>query len=313
MKCLALLILCSEMCGLNVLCAFQIGLSYMMRLMRCSKSCRLRWTNYLRPGIKRGNFTEQEEKLIIHLQALLGNRWSAIASYLPERTDNDIKNYWNTHLRKKLKKLQASNDSSMSHGLSSDQSISKGQWERRLQTDIHMAKQALREALSLGKTNRPTELMKPSNGSYSFTKPSQPATSSSTTTYASSTENISRLLKGWMKDPPKPRAAQANSESTQHSINKAVGTDSSSSEEESASVANNNDRITVPNLFESLLNFDSSTQEMSETSLFQCESKPRSEAQVPLSLLETWLLDEGFVQGEVELIDMPLGETSELI
>nr|CCU64179.1 ScMYB27 protein [Saccharum hybrid cultivar Co 86032] len=76
-------------------------------LMRCSKSCRLRWTNYLRPGIKRGNFTEQEEKLIIHLQALLGNRWAAIASYLPERTDNDIKNYWNTHLKKKLKKMQA--------------------------------------------------------------------------------------------------------------------------------------------------------------------------------------------------------------
>jgi hypothetical protein len=43
-------------------------------LMRCSKSCRLRWTNHLRPGIKCGNFSDQEEKLIIHLQALLGNR-----------------------------------------------------------------------------------------------------------------------------------------------------------------------------------------------------------------------------------------------
>lgn len=43
-------------------------------LLRCSKSCRLRWTNYLRPGIKRGNFTDHEEKMIIHLQALLGNR-----------------------------------------------------------------------------------------------------------------------------------------------------------------------------------------------------------------------------------------------
>jgi len=70
-------------------------------LMRCSKSCRLRWTNYLRPGIKRGNFSVKEEKLIIHLQALLGNRWAAIASYLSDRTDNDIKNYWNTHLKKK--------------------------------------------------------------------------------------------------------------------------------------------------------------------------------------------------------------------
>ncbi|KAK5842675.1 hypothetical protein PVK06_005058 [Gossypium arboreum] len=43
-------------------------------LLRCSKSCRLRWPNYLRPGIRRGNFTEHEEKMIIHLQALLANR-----------------------------------------------------------------------------------------------------------------------------------------------------------------------------------------------------------------------------------------------
>ncbi|KAL6905716.1 hypothetical protein ACP4OV_003317 [Aristida adscensionis] len=76
-------------------------------LMRCSKSCRLRWTNYLRPGIRRGNFTPHEESIIVHLQSLLGNRWAAIASYLPQRTDNDIKNYWNTHLKKKLKKHQA--------------------------------------------------------------------------------------------------------------------------------------------------------------------------------------------------------------
>ncbi|CAL2261762.1 unnamed protein product [Prunus armeniaca] len=73
-------------------------------LLRCSKSCRLRWTNYLRPGIKRGNFTDHEEKMIIHLQALLGNRWAAIASYLPQRTDNDIKNYWNTPLEKEAQK-----------------------------------------------------------------------------------------------------------------------------------------------------------------------------------------------------------------
>uniref|UniRef100_A0ACD6A9G3 Uncharacterized protein n=1 Tax=Avena sativa TaxID=4498 RepID=A0ACD6A9G3_AVESA len=79
-------------------------------LMRCSKSCRLRWTNYLRPGIKRGNFTPHEEGIIIHLQALLGNKWAAIASYLPQRTDNDIKNYWNTHLKKKVKRLQQQTD-----------------------------------------------------------------------------------------------------------------------------------------------------------------------------------------------------------
>ncbi|KAJ1257583.1 hypothetical protein BS78_10G007400 [Paspalum vaginatum] len=71
-------------------------------LNRCGKSCRLRWTNYLRPDIKRGRFTEDEEKLIIHLHSVLGNKWSSIATKLPGRTDNEIKNYWNTHLRKKL-------------------------------------------------------------------------------------------------------------------------------------------------------------------------------------------------------------------
>ncbi|GAB2271690.1 Transcription factor myb17, variant 2 [Dionaea muscipula] len=71
-------------------------------LLRCGKSCRLRWTNYLRPDIKRGPFTVEEEKLVIQLHAILGNRWAAIASQLPGRTDNEIKNLWNTHLRKRL-------------------------------------------------------------------------------------------------------------------------------------------------------------------------------------------------------------------
>ncbi|URE48440.1 MYB family transcription factor [Musa troglodytarum] len=74
-------------------------------LQRCGKSCRLRWTNYLRPDIKRGEFSPQEEKTIVQLHALLGNRWSAIASHLPKRTDNEIKNYWNTHLKKRLAKV----------------------------------------------------------------------------------------------------------------------------------------------------------------------------------------------------------------
>ncbi|XP_019442679.1 PREDICTED: myb-related protein Hv1-like isoform X2 [Lupinus angustifolius] len=74
-------------------------------LQRCGKSCRLRWTNYLRPDIKRGKFSLQEEQTIIQLHALLGNRWSAIATHLPKRTDNEIKNYWNTHLKKRLTKL----------------------------------------------------------------------------------------------------------------------------------------------------------------------------------------------------------------
>ncbi|KAK0595491.1 hypothetical protein LWI29_007207 [Acer saccharum] len=74
-------------------------------LRRCGKSCRLRWTNYLRPDLKRGLLNESEEQLVIDLHARLGNRWSKIAARLPGRTDNEIKNHWNTHIKKKLVKM----------------------------------------------------------------------------------------------------------------------------------------------------------------------------------------------------------------
>nr|AFH03061.1 R2R3-MYB transcription factor MYB9 [Epimedium sagittatum] len=71
-------------------------------LLRCGKSCRLRWMNYLRPCVKRGQISPDEEDLILRLHRLLGNRWALIAGRIPGRTDNEIKNYWNTHLSKKL-------------------------------------------------------------------------------------------------------------------------------------------------------------------------------------------------------------------
>ncbi|KAI3440978.1 uncharacterized protein J3R85_003024 [Psidium guajava] len=72
-------------------------------LQRCGKSCRLRWINYLRPDLKRGTFSQEEEDLIIELHSVLGNRWSQIAAQLPGRTDNEIKNLWNSCLKKKLR------------------------------------------------------------------------------------------------------------------------------------------------------------------------------------------------------------------
>ncbi|KAL6321397.1 hypothetical protein AAG906_016495 [Vitis piasezkii] len=76
------------------------------RLNRCGKSCRLRWSQYLKPGIKRGNFSQDEEDTIIRLQSAHGNRWVFIATQLPGRTDSEIKNYWNTGLKKKLAKKE---------------------------------------------------------------------------------------------------------------------------------------------------------------------------------------------------------------
>lgn len=80
-------------------------------LLRCGKSCRLRWINYLRPDVKRGNFTPEEEETIIRLHKALGNKWSKIASGLPGRTDNEIKNVWNTHLKKRLAPKKVSESS----------------------------------------------------------------------------------------------------------------------------------------------------------------------------------------------------------
>nr|GMD71825.1 myb-related protein Hv33-like [Ipomoea batatas] len=92
-------------------------------LQRCGKSCRLRWINYLRPDLKRGAFSPQEEELIIHLHNILGNRWSQIAARLPGRTDNEIKNFWNSTIKKRLKNANNNqNNSSLSPNTSDSSS-----------------------------------------------------------------------------------------------------------------------------------------------------------------------------------------------
>ncbi|KAJ8455984.1 hypothetical protein OPV22_034900 [Ensete ventricosum] len=80
-------------------------------LRRTGKSCRLRWLNYLKPDIKRGNLSPEEQLLIIELHAKWGNRWSRIARHLPGRTDNEIKNYWRTRVQKQARQLKIDADS----------------------------------------------------------------------------------------------------------------------------------------------------------------------------------------------------------
>ncbi|KAJ8446068.1 hypothetical protein Cgig2_017570 [Carnegiea gigantea] len=84
-------------------------------LKRTGKSCRLRWLNYLRPDVRRGNITPEEELLIMELHAKWGNRWSKIVKHLPGRTDNEIKNYWRTKIQKHINKHRAESSTSSRH------------------------------------------------------------------------------------------------------------------------------------------------------------------------------------------------------
>lgn len=198
-------------------------------------------------------------------------------------------------MKKKLNKLQAGSASQSREGFSStSQSMSRGQWERRLQADIHTAKQALSEALS---PEKPTCLshLEHSNAPISCARPTQECSS-----YASSTENIARLLKGWIRNPAaKPARKSSTTQSNSLSKNGAGATESTSSEG-TQSGPNYNNGIELSEALESLFgfeSFESSNSDISgsaspDASLFQDESKPDPNVQLPLSLLEKWLFDE---------------------
>ncbi|KAK7380810.1 hypothetical protein VNO78_33329 [Psophocarpus tetragonolobus] len=241
-------------------------------LSRCSKSCRLRWTNYLRPGIKRGNFTSNEEGMIIHLQALLGNKWAAIASYLPQRTDNDIKNYWNTHLKKKLKNFQAVASNSTSTSV----------YESMISSD--------RRNLEMNSNH------------------------ASSSTYASSTENISRLLEGWMRSSPSSKETQSKDhQSNENFENNMLLKAASALHIECLQTKDEKEggHIVPYEEFDSILCFENlkSDEDGGGEKGHDIEERNRERGEnnnnnaPPLSFLEKWLLDENVGQVEDEMME----------
>ncbi|KAJ0786161.1 putative transcription factor MYB-HB-like family [Helianthus annuus] len=212
-----------------------------------------------------------------------------MASYLPQRTDNDIKNYWNAHLKKKLNKSVSNTELASSSSCSQANTVAKGQWERQLQTNIHLAKQSLCDALALDNNFTTSPPLQQLHQPYMTSLAPPPPGNFSTTPYPSSVENVTRLLPNWLKDSHK------------------------SSQPSSESISTFNHQFLSPSTSEGFKNYNN-LDVLETTSLLHNESRPDTEAQMPsFSFLENCAFDEATAQEHEGFVNMqPLDDNDDL-